>query len=232
MEVAVEQVVPEYAPHTIIIGGDTWNFDIISRWQNRRRKRLDPYSLFKKVKEEIAVGQRLIEGILEAAPQGCRVIVLEGNHCDRLRKYISDDLQEGWDTAYSWLGIEELGVTYLNRSGFYLRPDYKVKHGDYATEATAKKEFKEEGTGGASGHKHTDQKHVEFYPDSGKYFEWRSKPCMCALDANYRTGNAGRMRWIQGVTVGEYSTRDPYDYNTDVGRWTGDRLHLRGKVYR
>ena len=133
--------------------------------------------------------------------------------------------------AYEWLEIDSLGCNYYNRAGFYLRPEFLVKHGDYTTIHTAKKEYMEEQCGGWSGHKHTDGKHCEAFPKLGKRHQWNSVPCMVNLDANYGSGNAGLMRWQQGIVVGSFSTVNQHLYNTDVGVWFDGKLMLRGDVY-
>ena len=229
MEAAL-RAIDDLQPDRVVIGGDTWNFDLISRWQKDRFRRMSLFDAYAAVKEEIAEGCANIERVTDHIDPD-KVHVVEGNHCDRLRKFMSDDLQEGWDMAYEWLNIEDMGVHYYNRSGFYLRPEFLVKHGDYTTIHTAKKEYMEEQCGGWSGHKHTNGHHGEVFPKLGKRHQWNSVPCMVNLDANYGSGNAGLMRWHQGIVAGMFSTTNPHLYQTDIGLWWDGQLMLRGRTY-
>lgn len=211
-------------PHRLILGGDLADYSLISRFSLSERKAMKEWEVFEKVKGESDEAKRVLDRIrmVHSGP----IEFVEGNHCQRLREWLGSEQQ-----ASEWMGLAEHGVTYHSRAGFWLRQDYLVKHGDYVPKHTALKEFQENHCGGQSGHKHTDQKHVEVFPATGKKFVWNSAPCMCRLDYDYGPGGSGLARWPQGILDGSFSTTDPYDYDVRVGSWWKGNLHLNGERY-
>lgn len=223
--------IEDVKPDAVVILGDTDNFDVISRWQHAQLKRMTPLAIKKEIDREIEVGRRLRERIREACG-GAVLIEVEGNHCDRLRKYLSDDLEEGWETSKEWRKLDETLDGYYTRSGVFIRDRFLVRHGETTAMYPAKKEYAITNCSGWTAHVHNAHQHLEPpYPMTGERFTHTIAPASCRLDANYGAGNAGLKRWHQGNLVGTFSSSDPHDHHTDIGLWNGDSLLARGERY-
>lgn len=220
----------DFDPHTLILGGDVFDFHIISRWSKQQRAKLDPLTLWDRIQQEIDGGVQIIRQLREAHPDA-RILMVEGNHEQRLREYLTDELHKGWDEAEIRMRLPEYGVQYFTRAGFYLRPEYQIAHGTKLTQHTAKGEYDQTRCGGVTGHKHHRSYWSETFPEAGKRYERHSMPAACHLDAAYKEGNAGLMRWEQGCFAGVFDAADPYDYHTDIGLWWKGRLTIHGKRY-
>lgn len=221
----------EVQPDLVVLGGDTVNFDIISRWQDKILKRMAPIAILKEIRREIDDAKHIRQQVRDAAGDAL-VIETEGNHCDRLRKYLSDDLQEGWETAKEWMGVDDQLDGYFNRAGVFIRDRFLVRHGDTCAQNPAKKEYSMSRCSGWTGHLHKVHQHYEPpFPYSGENYVHTIAPASCRLDANYGSGNAGLMGWHQGNLIGTFSASDPHDHHTDIGRWMGGKLLVRGERY-
>ena len=223
--------IKETQPDLVVLGGDTPNFDIISRWQDKILKKMTPLAIHKEISREIDDAKRLRERIREAAGNAI-VIEVEGNHCDRLRKYLSDDLHEGWETAKEWMGVMDHLDGYYNRAGVFIVDEFLVRHGDTTAANPAKKEHELSGCSGWTYHLHTVHQHMpKPNPLLGRRYEHSVIPASCRLDANYGSGNAGLMKWHQGMGAGSFSMTDPHDHKTDIGLWNGTHLRIRGEKF-
>lgn len=218
-------------PDLVVILGDLDNFDIISRWQHKVLARMTPFEIYKAIRKEIDIGKSHRGRIREAAGDAL-VIEVEGNHGDRLRKYLSDDLQEGWETSKEWRGIDEVLDGYYTRAGVFIRPDFLCRHGNTTAQYPAAKEFRDTRCSGWSAHLHTVHTHFEppFHLKNERYIHTVA-PASCRLDYNYGPGNAGLARWYQGNLIGSFSAKNPHDHVTDIGLWNGKNLRVRGELY-
>lgn len=227
------QVVEDTLPDFVAIGGDALNFDIISRWQDKQLKRLTPLDLIRKVRAEIDDFKRNILHPIREAAGNAVVFMVEGNHDDRLRKYLSDDLHDAWEESRRLLGVDDYLDGYYTRAGVFVVPEHLVRHGDSTAQNPAKIELKNTDCSGWSGHVHTAHQWLEKpYPLTGRRLTHTIAPASCRLDANYGSGNAGLMRWHQGMLAGTFSSRSNHDHHTDIGLWNGSDLLLRGVRYR
>lgn len=232
------RVIQDLAPDLVVLGGDIDNFDIISRWQHKVLNRMTPLQIFKAIRKEIDEGRGIRERVRAAAEAGLGsgvvIIEVEGNHGDRLRKYLSDDLQEGWETSKEWRCLDETLDHYYNRAGVYIRPDFLVRHGSTTAQYPASKEYRDNKVSGWTGHLHNYHVHAEppHVLKDERYIHTVA-PASCRLDYNYGPGNAGMARWHQGMLVGSFSASNPHDHVTDVALWdrATEKLRLRGKLY-
>lgn len=218
-------------PDMVVLGGDVENFDLISRWQHKVIAKMTPIQIHREIRREIEVGKRLRERVRDAAGNAL-VIEVEGNHCDRLRGYLSDDLMEGWETSKEWRGLEESLDGYYTRAGVFIRPDFLVRHGDTTAQYPSAKELRDSRCSGWTGHLHKVSIHYEppFHLKNERYVHTVA-PATCRLDYNYGPGNAGLARWHQGNVIGSFSASDPHDHITDIGLWNGKELRVRGELY-
>lgn len=226
------QLVRDVQPDFVAIGGDALNFDIISRWQDKILKRLTPLQILREIRSEIEDFKREILSPIRDAAGNAIVFMVEGNHDDRLRKYLSDDLHEAWAVSREWLGVDDYLDGYYTRAGVFVRDRFLIRHGDTTAQNPAKKEYQLSRCSGWTGHLHRCHQHFEPpFPLSGERFVHTIAPASCRLDANYGAGNAGLMTWHQGCLVGTFSATDAHDHATDVGLWRNGRLLVRGMRY-
>lgn len=225
----------DVSPDLVVLGGDIDNFDIISRWQHKILSRMSPIQILKAIKKEIDDGKRIRDRVREAMERGpgsSLLVEVEGNHGSRLRQYLSDDLNEGWETSIEWRGLNDSLDGYYTRAGVFIRPDFLVRHGDTTAKYAAAKEYRDSRCSGWTGHLHNIDIHAEppFHLKNERYIHTIA-PASCRLDYNYGSGNATLARWHQGNLIGSFSASDPHDHVTDIGLWNGKNLRVRGNIY-
>jgi hypothetical protein len=218
-------------PDLTILGGDIDNFDILSRWSEKELKRLTPLKLLRAVADECDEGLDIRRQVRDAVG-GAALIEVEGNHGERLRSYLDDDIHVAWEEALRFRKLLRYVDEYYTRAGVFIRPGFLVRHGDTTAQYPAAKEMRDKDVSGWSGHLHkVDVSFDKYRPLTGSRRVHTIGPCSCRLDTNYGSGNAGLMGWHQGVLVGSFSADDPEDHVTDVGLWNGRELIVRGAAY-
>jgi UDP-2,3-diacylglucosamine pyrophosphatase LpxH len=138
-----------YQPEKIILGGDIMDMYNVSRFDKNPMRSFD-------LQWEFDEAKKVVEDIRKRNPKA-RIIMLPGNHEDRLQKYL-------WKNP-EICGMRALGVPYqlgLKEMGIEWKKEFTHKgvlftHGDFATKYTANKNLEVHGMNGVSGHKHTQQ---------------------------------------------------------------------------
>ena len=207
---AVLRFIPEFDPHRIVLNGDIQDFYSLSRFDRdyERNESLD---------EEIGVGNRIRSQIRHAAPNA-DIIETEGNHEARLEAYLRRNVdtlapilslpkvKEAMSMA-SLFNYDLYNITGYGSEGFFLREDFRVKHGEFARQdagMSGKAQMLRGFSSGVSGHSHRLAR-FPFRADGGRLYEWFEGGCLCSLDAEYLRG--GVPNWEQGFTVGQFSTK-------------------------
>jgi 3',5'-cyclic AMP phosphodiesterase CpdA len=228
---AALNMVREVEPDFVVIGGDAINFDVISRWHAKILSRMTPLQILRECqRERDDFRDNILAPIREAAGSAV-VVMVEGNHDDRLRKYLSDDLREGWEEARRFLQVDEYLDDYYTRAGVFIC-GHLMSHGEKLSKYPAAAELAAADCSGWSGHGHWANQHFgRPNPLSGRRLAHTRFPAMCRLDANYGSGNAGLMQWHQGCGVGTFSASNVEDHHTDLGFWNGKDLLIRGKRF-
>lgn len=158
----------------------------------------DPKRL-ESLQDEIDEVEKFFYTLRHACPRS-RIILLDSNHLDRLRRYL-------WQKAPVLASLRSLEVENLlcldeYKIEFMESFEYKgilFKHGDVVRSRagyTAKAEFDREGMSGVSGHTHR----LSCYYDtkrSGNYV-WIESGCLCDLNPEYIHGTAN---WQQGFSM-------------------------------
>lgn len=229
---AALRLIRDVRPDLVVVGGDAVNYDIISRWQHKVLSKMTPIALYREVKDEVRDFTDNILSPIRDAAQGAMVIGMEGNHEERLRNYLSDDLEEGWAESRRIMRVDDYLDEYYTRAGVFIRPEFLASHGEKLSKYPAVAEMEASDCSGWSGHGHwVHQYHRKPNPLTGRNLVHTRCPCMCRLDADYGPGNAGLMRWHQGLPIGNFSPTDPHDHCTDIGFWRGGKLRVRGEIY-
>jgi hypothetical protein len=229
---AVLRFIPEFDPHRIVLNGDIQDFYSLSRFDRdyERNETLD---------EEIGVGNRIRSQIRHAAPNAV-IDETEGNHEARLEAY----LRRNVDTLAPILSLPKvkeamsikslfnydlLEINGYGSEGFFLRENFRVKHGEFARQdagMSAKAQMLRGFTNGVSGHTHRLSR-FSFRADGGRMYEWFEGGCLCSMDAEYIRG--GVPNWEQGFTVGQFSTTGSL-YLMDEVRIQDGKIRWQGQV--
>lgn len=176
-------------PNVIVID-EVHDFYQLSRF-NKDPNRKDS------LQDELDTASAYMSDLRRRCPQS-RIIMLQSNHLDRLRKYLWREAN-GLASLRSLklealLCLEPLGVELKN---VHTERDYLWKHGDIVRKHagyTARAEFEREGMSGASGHTHRIGAH--YITRRGGEYMWMECGCLCLLDAEYIDGIAN---WQQGI---------------------------------
>lgn len=218
-------------PHRYIIGGDATDNALISRWQQKKREGMPQGKVDRMVRKDLEKFANGIFGEIRNIDPDAVIDFCEGNHDERARLWMDDDLEAGIAEFRSAMLMDEYDVNWHPRAGFRLREEFIVRHGNYTVMHNAKKEFDTTKCGGWSGHKHHRTHWEETHHETGRRWEWTVAPVMSRVDYDYGPGQSGMAPWPQGFLVGDFSTFDQYDYHTDVARYWRGKLLLRGRAY-
>lgn len=186
-----------FKPHRIIHLGDLVDFHAISRW-NAGLERLDD------LQDEIDEAAGFLGDLRKAAPDA-DIRWLEGNHDERLLKYVATEaraLKSLRDLSVErQFGLDELGISYHGGEGILLRKEFLARHGTMIRSgagSTAKAECLASGISGISGHTH---RLGVYRRDGYRSLQWNEAGTLSRLDPPY---NPGRPDWRQGMIVGYF----------------------------
>lgn len=157
------------------------------------------------LQEEIDKVNKYVKELRNACPKA-RIILLESNHLDRLRRFL-------WKNAPALNSLRVLKIeTLLELKKFNI--EFKdtfshrgvlFKHGDLVRKFsgyTAKGEFEKEAVSGVSGHTH--RLGIYFHRSRGGTNFWVESGCLCKLDPEYIKGISN---WQLGFSVIQYDKR-------------------------
>jgi predicted phosphodiesterase len=186
-----------FKPHRVIHLGDLVDFHAISRW-NAGLERLDD------LQSEIDEAAGFLADLRKAAPDA-DIRWLEGNHDERLLKYVATEaraLKSLRDLSVErQFGLDELGISYHGGEGILLRKEFLCKHGTMIRSgagATAKAECLAAGISGISGHTH---RLAPYRREGYRSLQWNEAGTLSRLDPPY---NPGRPDWSNGMCVGYF----------------------------
>lgn len=150
------------------------------------------------LQDEIDAAKKYFKRLKKICP-GSRIILLNSNHLDRLRKYLWTDGRAlaGLKCLQleKLLDLQELDIEYYDN--FFIK-NVLFKHGNIVRKHsayTARGEFEREGCSGATGHTH--RLGVHFVTKRGGKYVWVEGGCLCDLDPEYIEGVAD---WQHGLT--------------------------------
>lgn len=190
----------EVQPEIIII--DEWHdFYLVSKYDT------DP-TRQNTLQEELDIAEQYLARLRRYCPKS-RIILLDSNHLDRLRKYL-------WSQARALSSLKALEISHLlnllkHRVEFMKDFTYKgvfYKHGTVVrrfSAYSAKGEFEKEQMSGNSGHTH--RLGLYFHTSRAGDFFWMESGCGCRKDAEYIEGISN---WQSGFTMVEYLDGKPY----------------------
>ena len=189
------QFLHDFQPQKIFILGDWMDFYNLSKFDQ------DP-ALFGQLQRELNLGKFYLEEIRSACPKA-EGIFLEGNHEDRLRRWLWKNPEIASLMALdipSLLGLNEVGFDFIPYGDYYeYNGSLIVKHGDIVrmhSAYTAKAELEKHGVSGISGHTHRLGQFNK--TDNGGQRVWQEAGCICKMELPWSKNN----NWQQGFVYG------------------------------
>ena len=187
-------------PDRVVINGDVADFFQLSRF-NIGHQRLDS------LQEELDEANAFRINVRRAAPNAV-IDETEGNHDSRVKTYVQHNARALVSLSVldpdSLFKYRDLDIQAHPGAGFRLRKHFLVKHGTLIRQdagATAKAEYNQAGISGISGHTHRLAKYIKA---GYEHREWSEQGCLCQLRPDYVVGAPN---WVQGIAIGEFSTR-------------------------
>lgn len=183
----------ETQPDCIVI--DEWHdFYELSRYDKNPRKQLD-------LQLEIDVVENYLKKLRKFCPKS-KIILLDSNHLDRLRKML-------WRDARAFSSLKALDIEQLlnlKDHNIEFKKDWKhkgvlFKHGTVVrrySSYSAKGEYEKEDMSGVSGHTH--RLGLYFHTTRSKQSFWMESGCGCRLDAEYIDGVPNWQHGFSAVT--------------------------------
>lgn len=220
---AVKEFIREQQPDYLIYGGDIVDFYSVSRFDK------DPERKFG-LQDELTQGIIYMTGMNEAAGDAKKYF-LEGNHENRIRKYLSKNPElAGLDalSVEALLNLKQLGISFVPYDKGLLLHDFLFKHGTRVNMHTAKAEVDLENISGMSGHIHRIQTYGK--TDRHGHHVWHTVGHLSDVEqVDYM--NQQVPNWQQGFGVVEFNSRNNTYEATQVEVRNG-KFQFQGKVYK
>lgn len=186
------KVSADLQPDYLYLNGDISDFYAISSHLPDPRRNLV---------DELEITKRFLDDIMDATPNATRFFI-EGNHEDRLRKYLishaSALVGNQAVTVDGQLGLTRRGFTQVAYPHGVLHKTLYVVHGDLVSKHsayTAKQMLDHYGISGISGHTHRLGSHYK--TTLGGPLGWWENGCLCNLDLDYDD----KPNWMQGFSI-------------------------------
>ena len=141
----VSNLIWDRKPDYIVIMGDFMDMDCLSRWDKDKRQKMEGRRYYKEIAQGNEALDRLFRSVMEGKTKARRskrksyfpgIIYLEGNHEERLRRYLEyDPTFEGHVTIPKDMCLKDRGILwvpyreyyYINDIGFTHIPHNKIK---------------------------------------------------------------------------------------------------------
>jgi predicted phosphodiesterase len=229
-ERAVNKFLADLQPDILVNDGDLFEFEALSSF----RKTL---AAQQSVEKDRAAGRLVLERQRSALPNA-RIILVEGNHEERLTRFLLDQAPALADTPAlhipTYLGVSDYNVEYVGPYGAEFNwHSVLIYHGEAVSRHSsysAKQEMENAGTSGVSGHTHRLGSHYK--TDRESAHAWYENGCMCKIVGRGQPPSSKKFRqhnWQQGFTVGYWAARDLWNlYTVSI---TNHRFVWGGKLY-
>jgi len=196
--------ISDFKPDLLIVNGDLIDFYQLSPFDRDPARRM-------LLSDDITLANLYLDHLQKAMPRLSKKVFIEGNHEDRLRRYLWRQAPELYDvpgnTIQDMLHLEERKwgyVPYYNAVEESGAPGYEiggilVMHGTYvrkASGASAKAHFERYHCSGVNGHTHRQGQY--FFRAWGGDWTWAESGCMCSLEPPYSPSPD----WQQGAIAG------------------------------
>lgn len=204
------QAVRDMRPDAVWILGDYLDLSSVNRHEKTAE---DAYTL----KQELWDGNRGLDEISDAiGDRRCDLMFLDGNHCDRMRRYVASgrcppELRDMLGEIPDELRLRERGWRYVHPDDqpTFPFPNFAVTHGSWYGLHAAHKHAIEFGCSGIMGHTHRYQVHSGVNA-RGPYV-WTVMPCARDPKAEWLHQRTQVFtNWLTGFAVGDVLDNQPH----------------------
>lgn len=223
------RVVADQKPNRVVILGDAVDFYCISRW-SKDPKRMTPDGLGR----DLGYWYDFASKLRKAVPFA-EVDFVDGNHEDRLRRYV-------WDHAAALndfidyekiMKFEEYKIKYRGKK--FMSDGILFTHGSLIRQdpgASAKAEFFKHGCNGISGHTHRLGDYIARGEDSLR--GWWESGCLCSLNPIFMELPNWALGWLIILNM---PGRDSFDVKQvrilpKYKCWVGEKLYTNENAKR
>lgn len=187
-----------FEPNKIFILGDLIDMYAVSSFDK------DP-SRITDLQKDLNITKRILKQIRENNEKA-DIVYLEGNHTDRLRRYLWKHPElTGLDSLKieSLLNLKEYNIFFKPQTGEpIIYHNFLIEHGNIVRSQsayTARGMFEKRGLSGISAHTHRMGAHYKTNM-SGNYV-WYENGCLCDLNPEYVIGKPD---WLNGFSIGYF----------------------------
>lgn len=233
---ALMNFIPDYAPDTVHIMGDLLNMTKASSYEQ-------PVGYDVTLSDEIEMGKVILKNIVDKCRKAnpiAKILYYEGNHEDRLNRYLMRNAQaladlEGGDgervvSLPHLLGLKEMGVKWIPYTEVTRDHDIIVEHGDIARSKsgfTAHGMLDRRGRSGFSVHTH--RLALVTRNQSGDEKFWMECGSLCNTDPLPRY--VKKPDWINGFAVGIYDKQSRIFHPCPI-MMQKNEFTFGGKIYK
>ncbi len=187
---------------TCILIGDLVDMNCISRFTRKSERERAGETIFDEYEHTNAVLDR-IQKAVRAKNADCEMVLLEGNHENRVEQYINEfPMFEGILEVPKCLRLKERGIKWVPcyQNGKPYRIGHaRFHHGLYTNKYHASKMVSHFGTNIFYGHTHDVQEIAWEMQGSDKTIKGKSLGCLCEYDQKYMKGRPSK--WQQAFAV-------------------------------
>jgi len=189
-----------FKPQWVFILGDIIDFTQISKFDTSPDRLCD-------LQADLNAGKEILERLRTSAPRA-KMVLFEGNHEIRLRKYLWKHPEISSLNALTlpaMLNLPALDIKFVGSLTDYDYHGWSIEHGDIVRKwsaYTAHGMLERRGTSGCSGHTHRMGTH--YMTDRGGDYVWIENGCMCSRHPHWMKSPD----WQNGFTVGWFKRAD------------------------
>jgi predicted phosphodiesterase len=190
-----------FKPQWVFILGDLVDFYQLSKFDK------DPVRM-DCLQDDLDSAKSELERLRTANPKA-KIVLFEGNHESRLRKWLWNNPEVSSLralTIHELLSLSKYNIQWVGALETYTYHDFALEHGDIVRKHsgyTARGMMEKRGVSGISGHTHRMGTH--YLTNMGGDFVWVENGCLCDRHPSYvRDPN-----WQNGFSVGFFKKSDP-----------------------
>lgn len=211
--------------------GDLIDFDELSRWQDGNR-RLDKTGAIEKSYSATRAFLDRHAAILRRKNPSCKMVLIEGNHEDRINKYLEKHPEGvGMLEVPVALGLKARTIQWVpfwTKGKMFKLGKCYIAHGRYTGGNHAKKHVEAYGVNTLYGHLHSIQSYSKRTLGNSETKEAACIGCLCRYDMDYLRG--GPTDWQQGFCV-VHVLPNGFFHRFQVRIFNGRFISPEGKEY-
>lgn len=191
----VKNFASSFEPDNVFLIGDLLDFYSISTFDKNPER-------VNELQNDIDVGFEVLSELREILPES-RIVYLEGNHENRLTRYLWKHPEIANLRALNienLLQLKSLNISYKTMKDTVTFHKFLIEHGDLVRKYsgyTARCQMEKRGISGISGHSHRLSTH--YLTNMAGDHVWVENGCLCSRNPEYIVGLPN---WQQGFSVG------------------------------